>query len=88
MVQTQTMKNEVATIQRIRDANPKVPAKTLARRIESGEFPGTSVSDDFYRTFLSTYSVIRRYDEKKGRNNVPTGSSAMAKRVRKIHQGI
>jgi len=86
MVQTQTMKNEVATIQRIRDANPKVPAKTLARRIESGEFPGTS--DGFYRTFLSTYSVIRRYDEKKGRNNVPTGSSAMAKRVRKIHQGI
>jgi len=55
--------SELDTIHRIRDENPKVPAKTLARRITDGEFPGTS--DGFYRTFLSTYSVIRRYDASK-----------------------
>lgn len=65
--------NEVRAIREIRDANPTVPAKTLTRRITKGEFDRDELDciageEGYYtlssRSFLSTYSVIRRHDAK------------------------
>jgi len=63
--------DEVAAIREIRALNPAVPAKTLARRISTGDFPFIGQGSICGRPFLSTYSVIRRYDAKqKARANV------------------
>jgi hypothetical protein len=54
-------KAERGIIIELRKSNPSLGAKTLARKISSGVdgFSGASS-----RPFLSTYSVIRRYDAK------------------------
>jgi len=60
---------EVAAIQAIRTRNPNVGQKTLARKIVNRDFTEKSIdySDSrkaYWRSFLSVYSVIRRFDAK------------------------
>jgi hypothetical protein len=53
---------EFKAVTDLRIANPQMPAKTLARKIKNGEAGYVGAAN---RTFLSTYSVIRRYDAKQ-----------------------
>lgn len=68
--------DEVSAIRKIRTDNPKAPAKTLARRIGSGEFSFIGEGSIQGRPFLSTYSVIRRYDATQKAIKVGGGKSA------------
>lgn len=62
---------EVAAIRRIRAANPKVAAMTLAKGIACREYTD-SVYTNSGRTVLSIYSVIRRYDAAVKAGDKPT----------------
>lgn len=53
--------DEFKSITSLRAANPQMPAKTLARKISNAEEDFLGASG---RSFLSIYSVIRRYDAK------------------------
>lgn len=58
--------SEREAIIKIRQSRLEVSAYKLARRIRSGEFDTLNTTAR-YRSFLSTYSVIRRYDAKQGK---------------------
>ena len=56
------LQSELNRIREIRMANPRVPARTLARQLYNGEYYGHASTN---RPFYSTYSAIRRYDAKR-----------------------